>query len=436
MRALSLGLFGRLVVILLLTVVIEFSASTLLYERASELSLQEDQAHRLAEHLEVSRKVLESRPSAQRGRIAEELATDRYRIGWSATEPSVRTFGPSLASMRRQIVAWEPDLAGADLHLGLPAIGSGSTVSGSLRLGDGSWMTFQMRGLIGGWQLSVGRVLRALIPALLLLLFSTLLIRSTLKPLRSLIHAAREVGLGWREPLRETGTSEIKSLIHAFNEMQVRIHQLIESRTQALAAVSHDLRTPMARLQLRLDGLKDARLRAELAADVDEMNEMIGSLLAFLGGDSDPEKPALADLAVVASTLVNNAVDRGADAQYSGPDHLEIRLRVSAMRRAISNLIENALHYGGQVRVRLEQPSEHMVQLVVEDDGPGIPEERLEEVLRPFFRLDESRARNTTGFGLGLAIVVGAIEAEGGTLTLSNRPEGGLSVTIRLPASH
>jgi signal transduction histidine kinase len=430
---LSLGLFGRLVVILLLTVAVEFSASTLLYERASELSLQEDQAHRLAEHLEVSRKLLESRPSTQRMQIAEELGTDRYSIGWTETKPGSRTFAPPLASMQRQIIGWEPKLARTGLRLDLPAIANGSTVSGVLQLGDGSWMTFQMRGLTGGWQLSVGRVLRALIPAFLLLLFSALLIRSTLQPLRKLIHAAGQVGLGWREPLPETGTAEIKSLIHAFNEMHVRIHQLIESRTQALAAVSHDLRTPLARLQLRLDAIGDPRIGAELRNDINEMDEMIGSLLAFLGGDSDPEKPILVDLAVVAATLIDDAADRGEDARYIGPDHLETRLRVSAVRRAISNLIENALHYGGQARVRLEVSADDYVLLTVEDDGPGIPGDRLEEVLRPFFRLDESRARNTNGFGLGLAIVVGVVEAEGGTLTLSNRPEGGLSVTIRLP---
>jgi signal transduction histidine kinase len=428
-------LFRQLVVILLMTVVVEFSANTILYERASELSLREDQAHRLAEHLEVSRKLLESRPGTERATLAKDLDTDHYRVGWSKAEPPIRTFVPQLDSMQRQIVAWEPKLARTEMHFAAPAIGDGSTVSGILRLGDGSWMTFKMIGMSSGWQLSVGRVLRALIPAVLLLFFSAVLIRSTLQPLRKLNHAVRQVGLGWREPLPEEGTPEIKGLIHAFNEMQARIHLLIESRTQALAAVSHDLRTPLARLRLRLDSLVDSPHRAELGNDISEMDEMIGSLLAFLGGDSDPEKPALTDLAVIAATLIDNAADRGEEARYLGPDHLEVRLRVSAVRRALSNLIENALHYGGQVRVRLEQPDDAHVQLTVEDDGPGIPDDRLEEVLRPFFRLDESRARNTKGFGLGLAIVVGVVEAEGGTLTLSNRPAGGLLVSIRLPLS-
>lgn len=423
---------GRILVILLLTVVVEFSASTLLYERASELSLREDEAHRLAEHLLVSRKLLDEWPPIDRQRIARELVTDRYRVEWSTIQPTSSTFRPQLASMQRQILAWEPDLARSSLRLRLPALQDGSSVVGDLRLADGSWMTFQMRGVSGDWHIPIGRVLRALVPAILLLVFSGLLIRSTLRPLRRLIQAAGEVGKGRQQAVEEAGSSEIRSLIHAFNEMQLRIHDLIESQTQALAAVSHDLRTPLARLQLRLDAVDDAALRGGLADDVAEMNEMIASLLAFFGGDSDPERPVLTDLAVIAATQVDNAIDRGLDAHYAGPDHLEITIRASAIRRAISNLIENALHYGGSAHVRLELLADDMVELSVEDDGPGIPESQLDQVLRPFTRLDTARARNTKGLGLGLAIVASVVEAEGGTLTLANRKQGGLSATIRL----
>jgi signal transduction histidine kinase len=164
------------------------------------------------------------------------------------------------------------------------------------------------------------------------------------------------------------------------------------------------------------------------------MGEMIASLLAFLAGDDDPEPPALADLAVITATLVDNAADRGRDAAYAGPDHLAVTIRASAMRRALSNLIENALHYGGQVRVRLAGSAGEGVTLTVEDDGPGIPEERIAEVLRPFVRLDEARARNTKGLGLGLAIVAKVVEGEGGVLSLANRASGWLRVTIELPA--
>jgi signal transduction histidine kinase len=424
-------LLGRLFLILLLTVLVEFSASTLLYERASQLSLREDEAHRLAEHLVVSRALLDKWPQEQRKRIARDLVTDRYGIGWSIAQPGSSSFRPHLDGMQRQILAWEPQLARSSLHLRLPALQNGSTVLGDLRLTDGSWMTFEMRGLAPQGNLAVSRILRALIPALLLLLFSGLLLRSTLRPLRTLVGATSKVGLGKREPIEEAGSAEIRILIHAFNEMQDRIHKLIESRTLALAAVSHDLRTPLARLQLRIEAVRETGLREELGSDVAEMDDMVASLLAFFGRQSDAEKPALADLAVTISTLVNNATDRGLDAHYVGPDHLEVTLRVSAIRRAIANLLENALHYGDRAEVRLEC-SDREIIVIVEDDGPGIPEDRIAEVQQPFVRLTDARERNTSGLGLGLAIVASVVEAEGGAFTLTNRSSGGLSARIKI----
>jgi signal transduction histidine kinase len=233
--------------------------------------------------------------------------------------------------------------------------------------------------------------------------------------------------------VKEAGSPEVRNLIHAFNEMQDRIHDLLESRTQALAAVSHDLRTPLARLQLRIDAVGDGPLRDELADDVAEMNGMIASLLAFYGGQADPEAPALTDLAVLTATLVDHCADRGADATYAGPDHFETTVRASAIRRAISNLIENALHYGGCAQVTLERRDGEIV-IAVADNGPGIPEDRIAAVLEPFTRLDDARARNTGGLGLGLAIVARVVAAEKGVLTLANRPEGGLRATIALKA--
>jgi signal transduction histidine kinase len=404
----------------------------LLYERASELSLREDEAHRLAEHLVVSRALLDKWPQEQRQRIARDLITDRYRIGWSMAQPSTSSFRPHLDSMQRQILAWEPELARSSLHLRLPALQTGSTVIGDLRLSDGSWMTFEMRGLASQGNLAFDRILRALVPALLLLLFSGLLIRSTLRPLRTLIAATGKVGLGKRQPIEESGSAEIRSLIHAFNEMQDRIHKLIESRTLALAAVSHDLRTPLARLQLRIENVREDELRDELGGDVTEMDDMVASLLAFFGRQSDAEKPTLTNLAITVSTLVDEATDRGLDAHYIGPDNFEVTVRVSAIRRAIANLLENALHYGGRAEVRLEA-SESTITITVDDDGPGIPEDRITEVMQPFVRLADARERNTSGLGLGLAIVASVVEAEGGTFTLSNRPTGGLSAQITVP---
>jgi signal transduction histidine kinase len=195
--------------------------------------------------------------------------------------------------------------------------------------------------------------------------------------------------------------------------------------------VGHDLRTPLARLQLRLETVKDPEVQQAMGGDLEEMGAMLESLLAFLGGEKDPEPPVRADIAVSIATIVDAFQDHDQDVTYDGPDHLEMDVRALSLRRAVRNLIENALHYGDRARVSLERVGAEIL-IRIDDDGPGIPRERLEEVLRPFSRLDDSRGRNTRGLGLGLAIVAKAVKAEGGQLTLANRPEGGLRAEICL----
>jgi signal transduction histidine kinase len=242
------------------------------------------------------------------------------------------------------------------------------------------------------------------------------------------------VGRGAVVPVQEDGPGEVRRVIVAFNRMQDRIQALIAGRTQALAAVGHDLRTPLARLHLRIESLPQADTREAIARDVEEMEAMITSLLAFLGGDADPETPTTVDLAVMCATLADDAQDRGRDAEYVGPDHCEWRVRRVGFKRALMNLVDNALHYGERVTITL-LPGGETITIRVEDDGPGIPDDELEHVLEPFVRLDPARGRDTVGFGLGLPIVQLAVSLEGGTLTLSNRPRGGLRAEIVLPHS-
>ncbi|MGK2912565.1 MAG: ATP-binding protein [Sphingobium sp.] len=233
--------------------------------------------------------------------------------------------------------------------------------------------------------------------------------------------------------MAETGVSEVRNLIRAFNEMQARIHSLISDRVEALAAVGHDLRTPLARLQLRAEAIDDDQLRDSIGADVREMAAMVSSLLAYLGGDDDPENPLAVDIAVMAATLVDDITDSGHEATYAGPDHLTLHVRPVGFKRALRNIIENAAKYGDAVHVTVEAHGSS-VRLIVADDGPGIAEDRLEDVLRPFVRLDDARGRDTHGLGLGLAIAVRAVEIEGGEIRLSNQGSGGLRVEISLPS--
>ena len=429
----ALGLIGQLVAILLVTTLIEFGISTLLYERASQFSVQDDEARRLAEHLVISRRLIAERPAAARPAMAADLTTDRYALRWDTALPPPRSVALSLDSMRRQVVAWEPTLAAADLRLRLTQPGRSSVVTGGLKLADGSWLYFQTLEPVKGINLATERVLLALIPAIALVAAGALTVRRLLEPLRRLASAADRVGQGDAEAVPERGPGEVVRVIAAFNRMQARIHRLMTDRTQALAAVAHDLRTPLTRLRLRLEATGSVNAENGGAReDVAEMEAMIGSMLAYLGGDTDPEAPALTDVAVLAATVIDDAADRGGDATYAGPDHLELVVRGVALKRALSNLVENALHYGGGAALYVETRADG-VALRVEDDGPGIPEDQLASVTEPFVRLDPARKRDTPGFGLGLPIVQRLVEAEGGTLTLRNRRAGGLAAEIMLP---
>lgn len=426
----SLGLLGRLFAILLLTVTLEFAVGTLIYERASHLSLQDDEARRLAEHLVIARKLLAEQPRGERPALGLQLTTDRYDVHWSPAAPPPPPLSPELERMRRQIVTWEPSLEKSGLWLRLTP-GRHSEINGGLQLHDGSWLYFGMHHSGGKWAFTIGRMGLALIPVLALLLAGLLLIRRTLAPLRDLTHATHKIGRGSEVVVPEAGSNDVRNLITAFNAMQARIHRLINERTETLAAVGHDLRTPLARLQLRLEMVKDPEVQEAMGGDLEEMGAMLESLLAFLGGEKDPEPPVRTDIAVSIATVVDAFQDHDHDVTYEGPDHLEMEVRGLSLRRSVRNLIENALHYGHRARVSLERKGGEVL-IRVDDDGPGIPRERLEEVLRPFSRLDDARQRNTRGLGLGLAIVQKAVTAEGGQFLLANRPEGGLRAEICL----
>lgn len=428
----SVSLVGRVFAILLLTVTLEFAVGTLVYERASHLSLQDDEARRLAEHLVIARKLLTEQPAGERHALALQLTTDRYDVHWTPASPPPPPLAPGLERMRRQIVAWEPSLEASRLWLRLASPGRIAEINGGLRLADGSWLYFGMRHNGGKWTFALGRMGLALIPVLAVLFVGGIMIRRTLGPLRDLTKATERIGLGDEVMVEEAGSNDVRNLIRAFNAMQKRIHRLITERTETLAAVGHDLRTPLARLRLRLENLPESDAREALGGDLEEMGEMIDSLLAFLGGERNGEPPVRTDIAVMVATVVDAFQDHDKDVSYEGPDHLEMEVRSLSLRRAVVNLIENALHYGHRARVSLDRKHREVL-IRVDDDGPGIPREKLGEVLKPFARLDEARQRNTRGLGLGLAIVAKTVDREGGQLTLANRPEGGLRAEICLP---
>lgn len=426
-----LGLPERLLGILLLVIVVDFVANSVLFDRANSFELRRDDAERIAENLVLSTRMLERAPTEKRDALATELSTERFALDWMA--PGERQRGSlGLANLRAQVVEIEPELAYADLELHLEEMPGKGNIGGSLQLTDRSVLRFHTHAH-AAWTLTVGRIISMLLPTLLLIVLAWILLRATLRPLRNLIGAARNLGSGPPNPVPERGPDELRSLIRALNEMQERIHQSLVDRTQTMLAIGHDLKTPLSRMQLRLDdSALDSDVREGLNHDIVEMRMLLESLQAYVDSDGRNIPPERMDIAVMAETLVDTAADQGADATYSGVSSLVVRVRPVAIRRALSNLIENAIHYGGNARVHVRQDG-GAAEIVVEDDGPGIPEDRISDALQPFVRLDTSRARDTAGMGLGLPIVRKAVRMENGTLDLRNRPEGGLRATIRLP---
>jgi signal transduction histidine kinase len=256
--------------------------------------------------------------------------------------------------------------------------------------------------------------------------------RTIARPLADLAHAAEAVGRGVRAPLRETGARELREATRAFNTMQERLHRYLDSRTRVLAAMSHDLRTPLTRLKLRAETLDDDALRERFNADLDEMQNMVaGALNLFRGMNHDePLKPVAVDELV--ADLKRELAEVGTRIEVTGDKPAPLTARPTALKRCLSNLLSNAAKYGANPAVALEDGASELVVRVL-DEGPGIPPEMLEQVFEPFFRLEASRNVDTGGVGLGLAIARDIAQAHGGSLTLRNRSPHGLEATLRLP---
>lgn len=304
-----------------------------------------------------------------------------------------------------------------------------------VRLHDGTWVDFRTNRIDAPppW---AGKTLQLLTLLLATVIGSSLLLaRRASRSMAQLAAAAHRLGLGEDvEPIPEHGPLEVRETIRAFNLMQDRLHRHLQDRSRLLAAVSHDLRTPITTLRLRAEYIEDPEIRDKTLATLDEMEAILSATLSFARDEAADETVRATDLAALLQSLVDDHADLGGDVSYDGPDRLTCRCRPISLKRALSNLIDNAVKYGGSVRVGLQADDGSRV-IQIEDDGPGIPEADLQRVLEPFFRLEASRCRETGGTGLGLSVAQTIVHAHGGTLTLNNRPEGGLRAQVRLPES-
>jgi signal transduction histidine kinase len=428
-------LAGRTTVVLLCSLLALHVGSVWIHEVGVRSTDRAARERALTERLVQAARALASASEVGRDAVAHTLSTPGLELHWrpgGAQSVDEQPSDPELAALQERL-AVVPDLAAVRLgwadterHLmvGVLPLAEGGQISfAAPQFRAGQSTIFDIAGLLSlvGVALGVGLV-------------SVLVVRGLTLPLRTLARAADRIGRDAPSALlAEEGPSEVRDAARAFNAMQERIRRLLEDRVQALAAVGHDLRTPLARLRLRVGFLDDVEARERIDADLDDMERMVEATLAYLREGRDDEPARVADLVAMVRTLCDAATDAGAAVALEAPGRLVLPLKRTAMRRAVGNLIENAAsHGGGKVTVSVRKEGSEAV-VDVADRGPGIPVEALERVLDPFVRLEPSRNRATGGVGLGLAIAQRAVVGAGGTLRLANRAGGGLVARIVLP---
>jgi len=258
------------------------------------------------------------------------------------------------------------------------------------------------------------------------------------QPLKEFRKAAERLGVDVHTtPLNVyKGPPVVRETTDAINRMQKRIQDLLHSRTQMLAAISHDLRTPITRLKLRTHSINDSGLQETISRDLDEMESMIAETLVYAKEESNAEKKIKLDLNSLLQTLCDDMVALGFDVEFeSDSKRIPFQGRPLALKRALTNVIQNAVKYGGKAQVALSRRL-HYIKIVIKDEGPGIPDTELEKVFEPFYRCDRSRSRDFAGAGLGLSITREIIHSHQGDIDLKNRKKKGLTVTIRFTLDH
>ena len=301
-----------------------------------------------------------------------------------------------------------------------------------VREDDGRWLIVQPRSSFGldPWQqrLLLVSALAAIAVAPLAWAFS----RRLAAPISALAAGAERLGRDPRSPpLEIAGSTEVAAAVAAFNQMQDRIRRYVDDRTGMMGAIAHDMRTPLTRLRFRIEAAPEP-LRSKMEADIDQMEAMVASTLSFVRDATLPRDRRKLEMASLVETVMDEAALTGADTAVRRAERVVVDGDPLALKRLIANLVDNALKYGERARARVFT-EDGMAVILVEDDGPGMPEADMERVFEPFHRLESSRSRETGGIGLGLAVVRAVARSHGGDVVLRNRPRGGLSARVTLP---
>lgn len=459
-RLLPDSVAGRMAVAVILALILAQAVSALIYLTDRGGGPPVHNMRVLSERVAAIVQLIETTPPQERERVARALDDPVLGVAWRPDPPRMRRSpaddgpgGPGpFDFLRRRLYAAlgdrgrqrqimvdlrvdRPPMAPPPHGMEMADLHPHADLRIAISLTDGSWLLLSTGDPADGpfrllrfaaWMGGVVGVVA---------LLSWWAARRLTAPLARFAAAAERLGVDPESPeLPEDGPKELRAATRAFNTMQGRLARFVADRTQMLAAMSHDLRTPLTRLRLRAELVDDEDMQRRMLADLDEMQAMIDATLAFARDDAKREPRGPIDLAAMLQSLCDDRLDAGLAAEYAGPLHLTVHGRPVALRRAFANLIDNAIAYGGAARVGLRRDDAAKTAVAtVADDGPGIPVEQMEKVFQPFYRLESSRSRDTGGVGLGLSTARTILRGHGGDITLENAPAGGLIATATLP---
>ena len=464
-RFLPNSLFGQTLLALLVGLIISHAAGSWIYTLDREQAVRAVGGFAAAQRITNLARLVPDTSRDSRQRIVAALSDQTFRVALSAQPPEVNSGDDdaqvadairdflvdqlSLGSTRQPRVSasWP---AGSESEFGNmhPMMGRGPMMHSfgafgpfggfrdlqvAIPLSDGQWLSFATALPQGGPAFSRQFLLSMALMAIIILGVSIWVVRRVTAPLASLSAAAEILGNDLNAPpMPETGTVEMRQASRAFNTMQGRLRSLIENRTRMLAAISHDLRTPLTLLRLRAENVEEVPERDKMLATIAEMDSMIGATLEFARDEAMVEARRRTDLTALLASAVDDMADTGIPVAMEQAQPIVYECQPAALKRALSNLIDNAVKYGKQARAAIRS-TPRSIEITIDDEGPGIPEDELGRVFQPFYRVEGSRSRETGGIGLGLAIALSVIQAHGGELTLSNRPGGGLRASVGLP---
>ena len=459
-RLLPRSLFGQTLLILLAGLIVSNAVGSWLYTADRAEAVRAVGGFAVAQRIANLTRLVQDAPPDWRGRIIAGLSDQSFRVtlsnrppplhpgfedaaasqavkaylteqiggapGGTTPEPRVAVYAPRGPPFR----GFHPGFGRSPMMHGL---GDFRDLQVAMPLADGQWLSFVTGFPATGPALSRQFMISMAIMALIILGVSVWAVRRVTAPLSKLAVAAERLGHDvTAPPLPETGTVETRRASRAFNDMQVRLRNLIENRTRLLAAISHDLRTPLTLLRLRAENVVDAQERDKMLATIGEMDAMIGAALNFARDEAAAEPARKADLVALTQSIVDDMSDAGMPVTMAPAAPLVAECRPATLKRALINLIDNAVKYGKTAHVAVQKAGSS-IEITIDDEGPGIPEAELARVFEPFYRVEASRSRETGGVGLGLAIALSTVQAHGGRIELANRPEGGLRARVSLP---